>query len=226
MKITKRDANMLIMLLGIILFVGVYFGVYNTFQTKADKVRSEIAALTPRLETLRGYYNSLDTYRAAIEADGEFIRDEMKHYPEEVRTEDFIMYAVKLESRTGMKIQSASFAEPEHLFDFSSVEKDPAAASGYRPVTLGAWRADMSVTGMFSYDAFKSALAYIYDENSYRTAVDSVTVSYDAESGGLSGSIGLQKFYIADGDYTYAPTVVPARPLGNSNLFGTIRLGE
>ncbi|HPE16942.1 MAG TPA: hypothetical protein PK597_08300, partial [Oscillospiraceae bacterium] len=224
--ITKRDANMLIMLLGIILFVGVYFGVYNTFQTKTDKVQGEIAELSPRLETLRGYYNSLDTYRAAIETDGEFIQDEMKHYPEEVRTEDFIMYAVKLENRTGMDIQSASFAEPEHLFDFSSVEKDPTTASGYKTVTLAAWRADMSVTGMFSYTAFKSALAYIYDENAYRTAVDSVTVSYDAESGNLSGSISLQKFYIADEDYTYTPTVVPSRPLGNSNPFGTIQLGE
>ena len=67
MKISKRDAELLLALAGLVVFLLLYLFVFNTFQTRTDTVQQEITTLQPQLQQLEDIYANLATYQSGIE---------------------------------------------------------------------------------------------------------------------------------------------------------------
>lgn len=219
MTLSKRDAKLLLILLGIAIMLAGYFAVYNPYISRTETVEAETAALQPQLTELQGYYQNLDSYNAETEDAKETIAEEMSKYPTDVRQEDLVMYTVGMEESIHMSVTSITVSDPAVMLQFGAPPEDGDAAAA--PRSLTAFRRSAVITCNLSYQNLKDMIDYI-NGTSQRTALDSVTVTYDAESGKLTGGATFDKYFITgDGD-AYSATNVPNTSLGKSDLFGTM----
>lgn len=217
MHISKRDANLLLILLGIILFVAGYFTVYNPYQKKTEALQAEIAALQPTLSELKGYEGNLDKYKAGIDELEGKIATETERYPTDVRPEDFVMYAIELEDKVGLDVTGIDFADPVLISQIDGIRRD---GEQYTVTPLTAYAYGMTANCSLSYEELKDLIKHI-DDTALCTKLDSVSVSFDTENGGLTGSVVLDKYFITSGSEPYVPTQVPDVDLGTDDLFGT-----
>ncbi len=217
MNISKRDQKLLLILLGLVIFIACWLGVHNSYQSKADGVLSEIAGLEPRLTELREHEAKLPEYQAGINAIAEDVTAELKKFPGDVRTEDMIMYGAGLEKALGIEVGSMAFMPAEMVSQFSiPVEGD----EGIMLVPYAALRTGMSISCELDYGRMKKLINYIYS-TPQRTTLESLSVSYNAETAGLTGSASLAKFFMSGQDYVYEATVIPNIKQGTNNPFGT-----
>lgn len=217
MTISTRDKKLLLVLLGIAIFCAAYFGLYNTFNNKTAAVDSEIAALAPRLEELRGHSANLSTYQAGISEIAEQVDAELAKFPSDVRSEDLLLYGASLESSVGMSVGSMSFSPAEVISQFNVPSSDEAG--GVTLIPNAAFRTGLTVSGQMSYAQLKRLVGYIYSTPE-RTSLESLSVSYNSESGKLDTSATMAKYFICGSEYIYERTKVPSFKAGVSSPFG------
>jgi len=217
MHISKRDANLLLILLGILLFVAGYFTVYLPYQNKTEALQAEIAALRPTLSELKGYEEKLDSYKAGIDGMEGKIAAEMERYPTDVRPEDFVVYAIELEEKIELDVTGIQFEDPVLISQFDSIRKN---GEQYTVTPLAAYAYAATANCSLSYEELKDLIRYV-NETPLCTKLDNVSVSFDSENGGLTGFFTLDKYFITSGSDPYVPTKVPDVALGTDDLFGT-----
>ena len=215
LNLSKKDTNVLLIFFGLILAVLTYFFVVGKFNGMTEALDRETAALQPRLEELQGFEANLAVYNTGIKEATATITSEKKNYPESVRVEDLIMFAVNLREATGIEIDSVSFQLPVLLAEFDAPNADGEQTRYY------AYTTSASMSTKFGYEPMKDALRKIATAEE-RAVLDTLSLSYDASTGGLAGSMTVSKIFITDGNYEYKPTDVPAGLLGTPNPFGTL----
>ncbi|MEG1633687.1 MAG: hypothetical protein RR314_06490 [Oscillospiraceae bacterium] len=219
MTISKRDAKLLLILLGIILLLVAYLAIYNPYIAKTEAVDAEIAALAPELSELQGHYANLDAYKSGIDTAAELMDSELRNYPSAIRDEDLIMYATTLQDKTGLRLTGVAFTGAEAILQFQEVSVAENGAVALRDVT--AWRSGATATMTLGYQELKDMIDYI-SKTRTRTSLESVTVTFDSETGELTGDLTFNKYFISGAGDVYSPTEVPSVPLGKDNLFGTL----
>lgn len=218
MTMRKRDAKLLLILLGVAILLIGYFAVYVPYTSLADDVTAQTEALKPRLNQLRGYYENLSSYRNETARIKEDITAEMERYPSDVRPEDLIMYADNLRQNYGLNINSITFGEPSSMLQLKGIGQK---GNGTGLISMTAYRRTMTITCGISYQKLKDMLTYM-NSTDRKTTLDSLTISYDSDTGELSGRAVLAQYFIASDNYAYSPTEVPQTALGKSNLFGSM----
>lgn len=218
-NISKRDQKLLIILGGLIICLLAYFFVYQAYMEKATSLNTQISERRTRLEELREYESDLPTYEAGIEDISAECNAELGKYPNDVRSEDMVMYGATLENDLGVSVDDMSFGTPEYVSEFNVPVKAEDGSNALEYIT--AMRTSMQVSCGMNYTQFKELINYIYDTTA-RTTLDSISVSYNAESGGLSGSAQLSKFFVTRDPYEYKETVIPKVDLGVTDPFGTV----
>ena len=218
MKLSKKDAQLLIILGGLLVFLALYMLVFNHFQTKSDEVAQNIATLEPQLQELESEYANLATYQNGIEQYRTGITDKLKAYPADIKEEDIMSYLITMESRTGIALTSITFNEAALLNEFPGVVPD-----GDKNVstTMDAYRVGAVVTGQMNYSQMKRAIDYLYSSPT-QTSLNSIAVSYNAETGGLTGSLDISRYYVAYPGAVYAPEPLKDTPLGTTDPFHTV----
>lgn len=218
MRISKKDAKLLLVLLAVIIFIAGYFVVYSPYTQKTEAVQAEIAAMKPELDALQKHYEKLADYEAGIDEAYETIERSLDGFPPDVRTEDLVVYAIALEENTGIDIRTIAFSGASPLADFKVVREDDG---GYEATPYTGSRTAMTATCALTYAQLRSFIDYV-DNTPLRTALDSVAVSFDASTGGLTGTLTMSKFFISTPGQEYEPTIVPTVPLGKDALFDTV----
>lgn len=218
MKISKHDQKLILVLLGLVVFLAAYFGICKTFNNKKADIETQISELEAQSEKLRAYAADQASYQDEINKIGDSIGKEMAKYPGDVRSEDMIMYATELENKLGISIDSISIASPEVVSKFSVPEK---SGNAYELVPVVAVKTGLTISCSMSYEQFKSLLNYIYS-SADKTDIADVTVNYDQQTGGLIGTVTIDKYFIASADYKYSPTDIPSVRKGTEDPFGTL----
>ncbi len=217
MNLSKRDQKLLLVLLGIVIFIVAWVGVRNKYADKTTALESELSALTPRLEELRGYKENIATYEDGVTQIESSVRTELSKFPNDVRTEDMIMYASGLEGALGLSVGSISFMPAELLTQFSVPSEENGAVV---LIPYAALRTGLSISCELNYAQMKKLVEYIYS-TPQRTTLESLSVSYNSETGTLTGTASLAKYFLSGETYVYSPTTVPNAPQGTDNPFGT-----
>lgn len=220
MRISKKDAKLLLVLLAVIIFIAGYFVVYSPYTQKAEKVEAEIAALKPELDVLQKHYDNLSVYETGIDESYATIEDTLGVYPADVRTEDLLIYAIELEKNTGVDIRTLAFSGANPLAAFDVVKENDG---GFAVTPYSGSRTAMTATCALTYAQLKDLIDYV-NSTPMRTTLDSVAVSYDASTGGLSGTLAMSKYFISTEGQEYEPTKVPKVSLGKDALFDTITI--
>lgn len=215
MKLGKKEVNLLLILLGLVIIIAVYYAVFNPYVEKTEALQAETASMKTRLNELEVYYQNIPIYEASMEDCRQEVAQVLEHYPSDVRTEDLIMYAVKMEDEVGVTVNNAGFSGKAMVSSFTGLDDEGA----FTPMTT--WQTGMTVNGATTYQQLKDLLDLIYGTED-KTKVNNVTVSYNAETASLVGSLSMTKYYIAGMRDGYTPTEVPDLAVGNPNPFGTI----
>ncbi|MEA4966114.1 MAG: hypothetical protein VB055_09870 [Oscillospiraceae bacterium] len=215
--ITKKDAKLLLVLLGILILLVGYLAVYTKYSNLTDDMNGEIKDLKVTADELQGYYDKLDTYRAGIDAADAVVTAELAKYPSAVRYEDQVMYAIGLQEDTGLEVTGIAYANPVQVSAFQRLTRDGNTVTASN---VTAMEYPVTLTMNLTYAQLKGLISYV-DATELRTALDIVSVSFDAEIGNLTGSVVINQYSVSDGTEPYAATEVPDVPLGVSDLFGT-----
>lgn len=217
MKITKRDLNFLLALAGLLIFLALYFLVAQNYQQLTESKTAAVAALEPRLTELEKHNANLTNYEQETEISKENIAMTLKEYPAKIENEDFLVYLLNLESNIGLVMQSVSFDAPTVILQFPcDVEVDGEITT----MDVTALRTGAVMTCTLNYTQLKRAIDYLYASGD-RTALNSLSVSYNAATGGLTATFSIAKYLIEWEGAPYVSAEMPRRNVGTPNLFGS-----
>ncbi len=220
MRISKRDQKLLLILFGLAVFLVSYLVICDSYNNKKAGITAQTEALQPRLDELRGYYSNLESYQKEIDRIESSVNSNLSQYPTDVRSEDMIMYANELEDKLGISVDELDLKDPQVVAQFSVPKK---TADSYKLVPVAAMQSGIDIKCHLNYQQMKKLINYIYN-NSKQTTIDKISVSFDAETGGLIGTVTLEKYFVSSSDYKYTQTEIPTVKRGTDDPFGTFKV--
>ena len=244
MKVKKSEVNILIMLIGILLAVLSYFVVYSNFTEKKDALAAENATLQNEVDALQKLADNKQFYIDETNRMDNEIQDILSGFPGEVRAEDQVMYASGLETMfsntiwvNGLTIDdtqlvqvAAPAAEPAAPTDDAVVEdtgdgavNDAVVATGGLKETVFLYSSPFTLNYKITYRSFKDVVQLILGSDE-RMSIQNINLSYDAETGCLSGTLDATMYTVSGTDYIYKELDIPGVRMGTADIFkaGTI----
>ncbi|MEG0369123.1 MAG: hypothetical protein RR593_03870 [Hungatella sp.] len=254
MKITYHDKKILLILLGFLLLIVVYFNIYKKQIALRDRIDIEVLQMQTKLAELKDMDQRKEEYLAEIEK----IRKEVKKYsdmmPVQIKEEDSIMFARNMELAADLTIRAVGIGELELLSSTAENQAHAASAAtpGENPLVGDEGKAvDEALYG--DEAAMKEGGdAYIMEErllyrnvtsleyqSTYaglksairfigdspdRTTIASLNATYDTGTGNLSGSFLVNQYSMSGIDKPYEEPEVPSMPIGTDNIFGTAEI--
>ena len=218
--LSNRDKVLLLVLAGVLILFAVYMTVVKDYNAKRDAAEAQLAELTPQLQQLQEYEANQKNYAAKTTKMGNEIATQMQRFPNDIRSEHIILNAKTLQDALGIKVQSVGSEPAALLSSFQLPLKDES--SQYVMQNVYAFTTGENIQCTMGYDQFKSLLDFIYSQNEY-TALKSVSVTYDSETGGLSGTAAITKYFIVPEKYVYTKANTEGVKQGVTNPFGTTK---
>jgi len=238
MKIKKSERDLLIGLLGILVFVATWFLYISPTMDSTKSLKSQNVELKAKAEIYQTIDLRKDEYaRETLVCDFERAEIEDK-YPAEVRTEDQLMFWTNIDSAYPYDLYFKAVEMPERdivavagVEDITGLDivytegssdaqiSDTQAASVASKYKLCGAPTTMSFVS--TYKGMKQMFDYInnqYNENS----ILSFEIMYNEENGLLEGAVSTELFYIEGMEKEYSAPFIPTVPKGQSNIFHSI----
>ena len=216
-QLTGRDKLLLLVLAGVLLLFAVYMTVCKRYDARRDTARAQLAELTPQLQQLREYEANQAVYEAKTTKLRDEIGTEMERFPSDIRSEHILLNAKTLQDALGISIQSIG-ADPATLL--SSFQLPLKNGQSYKMQNVYAFTTSEAFNCTLRYEQFLSLLDFIYAQKE-RTALKSISVTYNSAEGNLSGSAVLTKYFIVPENYVYERLWPDGITQGVTNPFGT-----
>lgn len=217
MKLAKRDVKLLLVLVGLVVFLLLYLLVFNPSQTRLREMETRSRELEAKVQELETQYLHMGEYEEGIRAGRERVKEALESFPGDVKEEDTLSYLLTMEARQGIHMESVTFQPPEPVLTFTAMmERDGEDVSA----EATACRSSTVMTGTLTYPQAKNVIDYFY-ESPRQTTLENATLTYNAESGQLTGSFQLAKYFVTWDGAPYTPERVPVVDIGLGDLFGT-----
>ena len=213
-KLSLRDINMILVVVGLLLLVATYFLVYNNYSAKNSELDSQLVEREAHFKELQGYYNNLSTYEKGTVEGKANISSNLSKLPLGIKSEDFLVYIMDSTDEVNATLDSVSFEDEAEISRFSTVvDNKKQECVGYQ--------VNASFNGKMNYAQLKDYLDYVYNGSENVTFINNFTVTYNAESASLTTVFNLAKYYITYDGGEYIPVPVPDVPIGVSDPFHT-----
>ena len=129
MKVSMRDKKILLIFIGILVFfVGWYFG-YRPQMEKADQIEDLNGALEEQLQDLLELAANKDFYVSETASIKDKISEYISEFPADVRPEDGIVLANKMENELGFQITNVGVGEKEFVASIDGSSEEDLAQS-------------------------------------------------------------------------------------------------
>lgn len=243
MKVSKRDINLLIGFLGILIaFCAYQFG-YRNVNAKVEELNRKNVAMEAEIAKYEAWEKSRDTFVTETEVMEKQIVSWLGEFPANNLPEDDMKLAYQMDNRSienYLFINSMDFTEPTVVFttDYSagatssdSAQADASAAGTASPVNttaelypqLSLYQSQTSMGVDCSYQGIKDMIERVYSR-AERKSIEAVLLSYDETTGQLTGSLVMNDFFVYGLDKAYTqPALTPVRE-GTDNIFGSMEL--
>jgi hypothetical protein len=232
---TEKDRNLLIVLLGVLLLVGSFFGIYRPKISENQTISAENQTLSARLDELNGLIEQQSFYEEEITRVQNGIKQELSGFPSALLYENGIMDVVSLEHFTNSEISSLTVGEPEYVSvngdaaagsSDSAEDGETAAASSAAANQYSLYEISTSINYSSTYSQAKSLIDQIVQSQD-KQCIRSFSATYDASTGLLTGVIEFDSYFI-DGQEqkAYVPADIPSMTHGVDNIFGTIEYSD
>lgn len=213
-KLSLRDINMILVVVGLLILVATYFLVYRNFSEKNAELTTTIGERQAHLEELQGYYANLKTYEKGTAEGKANIRANLDRLPLGIKSEDFLMYIMDSTNEVNADLHSVNFNDESEISKFSTViDNKKVECTGYQV------KAAFSAT--MNYTQLKNYLDYVYNQSDNITFVDTFVVTYNGEGSTLDTTFALSKYFITYDGSEYIPVPVPDVAIGVDDPFHT-----
>ena len=129
MKVSMRDKKILLMFIGILVFfVGWYFG-YRPQMEKADQIEDLNGELEEQLQDLLELEANKEFYVSETASIKDKISEYISEFPADVRPEDGIVLANKMENELGFQITNVGVGEKEFVASLDGSSEEDLAQS-------------------------------------------------------------------------------------------------
>lgn len=220
-SLTNRDKFLLLVLADVLIVFAAYMTVVKRFDAKRAVAEAQLAELAPQLQDLQTYEANQASYEAKIVKLRDEIDTQLRRFPNDIRNEHILLNAKTLQDVLGVKVQSVGSEPAALLSSFQLPLKDESGQ--YVMQKVYAFTTSENIQCSLDYDQFKSLLDFIYSQNE-RTALKSISVTYNSENGVLSGTAAITKYFIVPEKYVYEKADIEGVQQGVTNPFGTARI--
>lgn len=213
MKISDKEKKLLVILSGCVLVFLVYRLIFTPLQDSNDNLRTQKEQLQQQVNQMQGMVSNKSSYENQTKT----MQDEMKtifdSIPSNLTAEDEILYAYNLESKYNMSISSLTTPQAELAY---TMNKD-----GKNSIDNGKilYKVPMAVACNVKYEGIKDYLRDLAKEK-YSKSIDNVSLTFDKQTGYLSGTYTVNMYYLLGSDRKYVPQSVDGVTLGTDNIFG------
>lgn len=250
-KLSDSEIKLLLIFFSLLFVAAAYFLVFQRYSAKAREINAanvDAAAKVLQLEAMVARQAQVEEQTAECL---QMVEDIKAKYPSDVTTEKAIAFIQDMENATDTKVTdinflmknlvgvisaaqtAASAADTGTAADGSDVSAADAAISGTDTAAAPAEDADTVPTGVpvgyyatvsmsyqASYQGLKDIIDYVTSQKD-RMTVPAITVSYDETTGGLTGILTVNMFYLTNTGREYEPPRVQGINRGVTDVFGT-----
>jgi hypothetical protein len=211
MKLSEKNLQLFIILLIVVVGFGAYQFGYSSFKKKADKQKLENQLTVARIAELTGKEAKRSEYVETINGAGEQINEILAKYGAVGSKEKTIMFVSRLESEASAQVSSIGFTDDQAIYSSSTV--DDAGV----PVIRG-YKKQVTIEYSCLYENMKRLFSFVanYPE---RANIDSFSMMYNQENGGVNGSLIINEYAVEDANHEYEAPSVTGVPLGKDNIF-------
>ncbi|MBQ1171808.1 MAG: hypothetical protein IIX48_04320 [Lachnospiraceae bacterium] len=235
-SLKKSDVNILIMLLGILIPVGVYFFIYNSYTEKTAALNASNEVLQSEVDYLQNLADHKQQYiddTAAMQIQIEEIKS---HFPVAYKPEDDILYIINVENNYDAEIPTVSMgtssmievAAPttetvEQGSPEVAVEGEDAVANDTVEAVapqISLYQTPISISMTSTYRSLKDIISHINTDPN-RKSISSLSVVFDTETGKLSSSMAFTAYSLTGTDKEYVTPNVSGVFYGTNDIFNT-----
>ena len=256
MKLSKRDQNLLLFLVGFGVLAIVWFIVVSPMREKTESLRMENSSLKGTAELYQSINMNRDEYEKSILILEDKRDNILDDYPSNMLTTDKIMYLTNLENFyvEDVAVAGMAFDVVEEVIPEVSEEEQAAQTAQTAETTTdeeGNVAEATSTTeaastteeenaenqGLHLYKVpvnynFRATYTGSKDmieylfDNGYRKSILNMNLAYDTETGQLAGDMDVDFYYILGTDKLYDPISIPPVRKGVPNVFHTVEGGD
>ena len=206
----------------------------NELQKKYDELSSKLAQLYDHIEknklNIEEMYGKLesapvieqDTYcmeaMAAITAyvkanpeDNVFLQDtidKLTSFPRESKEEDDILFIMKIEAETGIRMQTVNYGQ-----DYQHVQLSNGMLLCYEVYSIPYYA---------TYEGVKNLIAYFNDNDDFYASVYTLSMQYNPANKTIMGNMVILHYYLLEKDAEYVPPVIDEEiSTGVEGIFGS-----
>ena len=145
------------------------------------------------------------------------MQDEIKtifdSIPSNLTSEDEIIYAYNMEGKYDMTITSLSLPQAELAYTMNQ--------DGSNSLDNGKmlYKVPVAIACNVSYEGLKDYLRELANEK-YSKAMNNISLTFDKETGYISGTFTVNMYYLLGSDREYVPQTIDGVSLGTDNIFG------
>ncbi len=234
MKVTKKEINMLIGLLGVLIAVLVYFFVYTDYKDKTASLQAESASLQPKAEAYEAANARLDEYELGIVSNQNEFNSIVDHYPVDIKIDDAAMLWNNFDKAypedirfNDLEIEELDVVAVEGVTDTGDAEvtDNGDGTRTFMDEDIEEITANYTLYGFPTGMNFRCSnagmlkLFEFLNSQHNRNSLMSLSLEYDEEYGCIVGEIWVEQYYLEGTGREYSPVFVPTVPKGQSNLF-------
>lgn len=253
MKVSKRDAALLIGLLGVIIAGLTYYFIYMNYSEKAKQLEADNRVLAQRVQVLQELSNKRESMLNEISEYTEKAGKILDRFPADVKEDDAIMYAVKLQDEAPIEyISSVRIGAASDIYTMQDVNAlaearaaellgNTSAAPAEEAPAEEAENTDAvgeAVEGLANDYSLKSRaidISMVSTYEGFKNGIKMITgrndrtqltlsAAYDIETGLVAAQFSLLSDYIEGSGRSYVQPQVPYIQKGTDNIFGTVEL--
>ena len=241
-NVSERDKNLLLILLALIFLSVSYFFVFLSNDAKTKEISTKNEQLSQELTRLENMKKNEAEKKKEIEELTDKTKKILVKFPNKMTQEKTIAELVDLEKEGKMTVSSVGFSINEMFYnsaetdatDTATAEQTQTATTEQTSTTDGTENSYVEATPLVAY---KSTLTLSYEDTTLegfkkivdkvnasenKMAIESVTTSFDAESGNLMGTMNLCLYAVDNSETKYEDPVITDVPVGMKSIFGTL----
>lgn len=234
MKLKKSDVNILIILVGILIPVAVYFFVYTSFTEKTATMNADNETLQSEVDYLQDLADHKQQYIDDTAAMQIQIDEIKSRFPAEYKPEDDILYIIGVEKDYGAQIPTIAMGTSS-MIEVAATTEDANAETtdgtenaeattddsvDAATPTISLYQTPISVSMQSSYRSLKDIVTYINTDTN-RKSIDSLAVVFDTETGLLSSTMAFTAYSLIGTEKEYVTPSVNGVFYGTNDIFNT-----
>lgn len=218
MKVGKKEIYLLLALLGIGIAVLAWQFGFNKINAKTETLRVETEALQSEITKYTAVKDNIELYTTGIENATNSIADVLHKFPVAILEEDMVMLGRQLEKKIdGTYVSNVTFGGASNIYVATSRPVEPTSV----PLSYSLYNNNINISYETSYKGLKDIMDFI-NENKDRMSVENFSVSYDTETGLVTGTTSINMYSVTGTDKQYTQQNLSGVGLGTDNIFGTL----